>query len=217
MFGLTKRQPMVVSWMELPRENADSALGTTNGARLMLSTPPAIIRLVSPDLMARAAMPMASIPEPHRRLTVVPGTCSGRPASNSDMRATLRLSSPAWLAQPKITSSTALQSTPALRSVSALSTTAPRSSGRTEDSAPPYLPKGVRTASQMNTGSVMEDLSVAYVGSHSAVVAGAVGAMGAMGAIGRPTMRSSASRLSPSTASISCSPCSVHANVARSV
>ena len=36
---------------------------------------------------------------------------SGRPASSSAMRATLRLSSPAWLAQPKITSSTASQST----------------------------------------------------------------------------------------------------------
>ena len=31
----------------------------------------------------------------------VPGTVSGIPASNSAMRATSRLSSPAWLAQPK--------------------------------------------------------------------------------------------------------------------
>ena len=31
----------------------------------------------------------------------VPGTSSGRPASRLAMRATLRLSSPAWLAQPK--------------------------------------------------------------------------------------------------------------------
>ena len=45
---------------------------------------------------------------------VVPATLTGRPASSSAMRATLRLSSPAWLAQPKITSSTASQSTPAL-------------------------------------------------------------------------------------------------------
>ena len=30
----------------------------------------------------------------------VPGTSIGRPASRPDMRATLRLSSPAWLAQP---------------------------------------------------------------------------------------------------------------------
>ena len=32
---------------------------------------------------------------------VRPGTLAGNPASRSAMRATLRLSSPAWLAQPK--------------------------------------------------------------------------------------------------------------------
>ena len=31
---------------------------------------------------------------------VLPGTSIGRPASRADMRATLRLSSPAWLALP---------------------------------------------------------------------------------------------------------------------
>ena len=45
--------------------------------------------------------PTALRPEAHSRLTVMPGTLSGRPASSSAMRATLRLSSPAWLAQPK--------------------------------------------------------------------------------------------------------------------
>ena len=59
--------------------------------------------------MARAAVMTASMPEPHSRLMVVPGICLGRPASSSAMRATLRLSSPAWLAQPKMTSSTAPQ------------------------------------------------------------------------------------------------------------
>ena len=38
----------------------------------MDSTPPAITRSCSSALMARAAMPTASMPEPHRRLTVVP-------------------------------------------------------------------------------------------------------------------------------------------------
>ncbi len=97
---LTKRQPMVVSYTALLRLKALSALGMTTGARLMLSTPPAIIRRASPALMARAAEPTASRPEPHRRLIVAPGTSMGRPASSDDMRATLRLSSPAWLAQP---------------------------------------------------------------------------------------------------------------------
>ena len=39
----------------MAREKALSALGMTKGARLMLSTPPAIIRPASPALMARAA------------------------------------------------------------------------------------------------------------------------------------------------------------------
>ena len=70
------------------------------GARLMLSTPAAIASSASPQRMARAAVARASRLDPHSRLTVMPGTASGRPASSSAMRATLRLSSPAWLAQP---------------------------------------------------------------------------------------------------------------------
>jgi hypothetical protein len=68
---------------------------------------------------------------------VLAGTVTGSPASKSAMRATLRLSSPAWLAQPKITSSSAFQSTWRLRAISAFSGTAARSSGRIEESAPP--------------------------------------------------------------------------------
>jgi len=59
---------------------------------------------------ARAAAPTASSPDPHSRLSVPPGTPTGRPASSTAMRATLRLSSPAWLAQPSRTSSRASQS-----------------------------------------------------------------------------------------------------------
>ncbi len=128
---------MVVSYTALARENADSALGMTNGARLMLSTPPAISSAASPALMARAALPTASSPEPHRRLMVAPGTSIGRPASNAAMRATLRLSSPAWLAQPYSTSPTACQSTLGLRAIKALIGSAARSSVRTDDRAPP--------------------------------------------------------------------------------
>ena len=91
----TKRQPMVVSYTALARLKAVSALGMTNGARLMLSTPPAIIKPASPLRMARAAEPTASRLEPHKRLMVAPGTSIGRPASKLLMRATLRLSSPA--------------------------------------------------------------------------------------------------------------------------
>ena len=61
----------------------------------------------------------------------------GSPASSNAIRATLRLSSPAWLVQPKRTSSTASQSTWILRSINALIGTAARSSVRTKESAPP--------------------------------------------------------------------------------
>ncbi len=67
----------------------------------MDSEPPAITMSASPAAMVRAAMVTASSPEAHSRLTVAPGTESGRPASRAAMRATLRLSSPAWLAAPQ--------------------------------------------------------------------------------------------------------------------
>jgi hypothetical protein len=136
MAGLTKRQPMVVSWISALREKALSALPMTKGARLMLSTPPARARSISPARMARAASPMASRPEAHSRLTVTPGTVWGMPASSRPMRATLRLSSPAWLAQPKKTSSI-LSASCGLRSARARSGAAARSSVRTLDSPPP--------------------------------------------------------------------------------
>lgn len=55
----------------------------------------------SPEAMARAAVVMASRPEAQSRLTVAPGTLSGSPASSAAIRATLRLSSPAWFAAPQ--------------------------------------------------------------------------------------------------------------------
>src|ERR1700712_2160417 len=55
---------------------------------------------------------MAESPDAHRRLTVTPATDCGSPASSAAMRATLRLSSPAWLAQPRQTSSISSAGTP---------------------------------------------------------------------------------------------------------
>ena len=98
--GFTKRQPMVVSYISGVREKALSGLAMTKGARLMLSTPPAMIRSASPAAMVRAPAITASRPEAQRRFTVRPGTVDGRPASSRAMRATLRLSSPAWLTAP---------------------------------------------------------------------------------------------------------------------
>ena len=98
--GLMKRQPMVVSSTVALRWNASCALPMTSGARVIDSTPPAMAKSISPARMPCAASPTAFNPDEHSRLTVMPGMESGRPASSSAMRATLRLSSPAWLAQP---------------------------------------------------------------------------------------------------------------------
>ena len=103
--GLMKRQPMVVSSSICVRSNPLWALPITNGARDIDSTPPARIRSASPAAIERYARPMASIPEPHKRLIVVAGTENGTPASKVAILATFRLSSPAWLAQPKNASS----------------------------------------------------------------------------------------------------------------
>src|SRR5690606_41332702 len=94
-FGLIKRQPMVVSYIPGVRLKAVVGVDCTEGARLMDSTPPATTNWASPDLMARAASPIASRPEAHKRFTVSAGTDSGSPASKAAIRATLRLSSPA--------------------------------------------------------------------------------------------------------------------------
>ena len=102
---------------------------------------------VDPARIARAAEPRASSPEPHKRLRVPPGTGTGSSASSAAIRATFRLSSPAWFAQPSSTSSRADQSTAGSRSTRDRSTCAARSSGRTAASAPPYRPMGVRTPS----------------------------------------------------------------------
>ena len=137
MRGFTNRQPRVVSSIARgPRSQGPSALSITYGARVMDSTPPAMNTSPSPAAIACAALLTAWSPDPHRRLTVWPATSTGSPASSAAMRATLRLSSPAPLAQPKTTSSIAAGSTP-VRSTMAPMTIAARSSGRTLASAPP--------------------------------------------------------------------------------
>ena len=68
---------MVVSYTSAARLNASPALAMTNGARVMLSTPPANINSASPARMARAAVPTASNPDPQSRFSVAPGTSTG--------------------------------------------------------------------------------------------------------------------------------------------
>jgi hypothetical protein len=99
--------------------------------------------------MPRRLYATASSPDAQRRLMVVPGTDVGRPASKPAIRATSRLSSPAWLAHPRKISSSWDQSAEGFRSASTLTGTAARSSARVKARAPPNRPIGVRTASQM--------------------------------------------------------------------
>ena len=112
----------------------------------MLSTPPAIMMSASPERIAREACTMASAPDPQRRLRVTPGIVWGKPAKRIPMRATLRLSSPAPLLSPAITSSILAGSSPGVRSTKVRKVAAKRSSGRIVESAPRFLPKGVRVA-----------------------------------------------------------------------
>src|SRR3546814_16681635 len=82
-----------------------SDLAMTNGARDMLSTPPA--RKSSPWAVAteRAASAIAARPLPQSLFTVCAARLVGRPATSAAWRATFRASYPAWLVQPMITSS----------------------------------------------------------------------------------------------------------------
>ena len=98
MRGFGKRQPSVVSQV-VP--SPYSGFAVTSGARDMDSTPPATKSSPSPARIACAAPTTAESPDAQRRLTVTPATLWGSPASSAPMRATLRLSSPAWLAAPK--------------------------------------------------------------------------------------------------------------------
>ena len=119
-----------------PRGNALSGFAVTSGARDIDSTPPATKRSPSPAITAWHAPTTAESPDAQSRLTVTPATESGRPASSAAMRATLRLSSPAWFAEPNQTSSISPSGTPE-RSTTSRMTSAARSSGRTPESAPP--------------------------------------------------------------------------------
>src|SRR5882762_891878 len=116
----------------------------------MFSTPPATNASPSPALIACAALAIACSPEPQRRLTVCPGTSTGKPASSAAIRATLRLSSPAWFVQPRITSSRRAGS-------KETRSTAPRTAMAARSSA--ARPTGVRTAETIRASRIQEHVS----------------------------------------------------------
>src|SRR4051794_41808793 len=74
MSGLTMRQPSVVEYISLwPAGKPFSGLSTTQGARLIDSTPPTRTTSASPVSICRDASIAASRLEPHRRVTGLGG------------------------------------------------------------------------------------------------------------------------------------------------
>ena len=141
------RLPVVVSYISGFLEKAVVDFGITNGALVMLSTPAAMMSSASPHMICLDASIIACNPEAHKRLTVLPATVTGKPASKAAILATLRLSSPAWFASPAIISSIAFTSTVSFRCNKAMITFANKSSGRIAANAPPYFPTGVLNTS----------------------------------------------------------------------
>jgi hypothetical protein len=129
-----------------PAGKTREGFGSTQGARVIDSTPPATMTSASPVSIMREACMVASSEEPHSRFTVVAGTVVGRPASSTAIRPTFRLSSPAWLAQPQTTSPMAAGSSAGALASTPVRAAAARSSGRWSAGAPPNRPNGVRTA-----------------------------------------------------------------------
>jgi hypothetical protein len=106
----------------------------------MCSVPPATRVVANPVMIRSAALAIVCRPEEQNRLTVWPGTLSGRPARWAAILATFIPWVPSVMAQPSSTSSTSAGSRPsARRSASAMATPA-MSSGRLAR----RLPRGAR-------------------------------------------------------------------------
>ena len=82
-FGLVKRQPIEVSTISPGLANAFSGLASTQGARVIDSTPPAMTTSASPDLTMLAARCTAESPDAQSRLTVMPGNGDGQPGEQA--------------------------------------------------------------------------------------------------------------------------------------
>ena len=82
--GFTRRQPRVVETASrLPAGNARLGFGSTQGARVMDSTPPVSTMSASPVSIIREPVMAASSEEPHSRFIVVPGTETGKPGQQA--------------------------------------------------------------------------------------------------------------------------------------
>ena len=120
------------------------------GTWLMLSVPAAIITSASPTRMRSAAICTALRPEAQKRLTVMPATLLGRPASTAPIRATFSPCGPSGMAQPQTTSSITAGSSPGACARAARITCASSSSGRVWRRLPLCeRPIGLRVAATM--------------------------------------------------------------------
>src|SRR6185312_15841650 len=98
-----------------------------------------------------ATMAAACSPDEQKRLMVIAGTLSGRPARKPTCRATFSPCSASGWAQPRTTSSTSAGEMPA-RLIASRATSAPRSSERVFLNTPRGArPMGVRTAERIAT------------------------------------------------------------------
>ncbi|MCY1221751.1 hypothetical protein D9M72_338200 [compost metagenome] len=143
---------MVSTSLVSPMRKPSREPGSTCGAALMFSWPPATTISASPAAMALAASITAFRPEPQTLLMVIAGTMAGRPALIDAWRAGF-WPEPAASTWPMMTSLTCSGLMPA-RSSAALMTTAPSSGAGILASDPPNLPTAVRAAETMTT-SVM--------------------------------------------------------------
>ena len=127
-------------------------LGSTWGAALMFSWPPAITISLSPAATACAASMTALRPEPHTALMVRPGVWLSSPAFSTVWRAGF-WPEPAVSTWPMMTSPIWSADRP-VRASRSLMTTAPRSGAAIFARLPPNLPTAVRLAATMTISSM---------------------------------------------------------------
>jgi hypothetical protein len=122
----------------------------------MDSTPPAITMSPFPARIESEAMAMVWEPEQQKRLTVMAGTSTGKPAANEIRRATFMPCSPSGMAQPRTMSSTSALSSPSTRSTRPWSICEAKASGRVSLRLP-FLarPMAVRAAATMTASRIV--------------------------------------------------------------
>gem|GEM_PF-3213171 len=105
-------------------------MGVGVGVEDMCSVPPATRVVANPAMIRSAALAIVCRPEEQNRLTVCPGTLSGRPARWAAIRATFIPWLPSVMAQPSSTSSTSAGSSPSARRRDSAMAAPAMSSGR---------------------------------------------------------------------------------------